>query len=72
MKMGKIVDELQEKEGVAVDRLEVWHNEENMKKLEEIDKDLCGGVPFFYNTQSGKWICGEADYEQLKGWASGN
>jgi thiol-disulfide isomerase/thioredoxin len=54
-----------------VDTFEVWHNKENAKKLEEIDKDFCGGVPFFYNTESKKWICGEAEYDELKEWATG-
>ena len=56
-------------EGVKVDRFEVWHNKENENKLLEIDKDLCGGVPFFYNTNNKKFICGEASYEELKEWA---
>jgi len=30
------------------------------------DKGHCGGVPFFINTETGKWICGEASYEELK------
>lgn len=37
----------------------------------ELDKDFCGGVPFFYNTKTNKWICGEADYDTLKKWAKG-
>ena len=37
----------------------------------EYDKDYCGGVPFFYNTETNKWICGETDYEELKKWAKG-
>ncbi len=67
--MHNLVEKLEKEEGIKVDALEVWHNEENAKRLEEIDKEFCGGVPFFYNTKSGKWICGEANYQELKDWA---
>jgi hypothetical protein len=26
-------------------------------------------VPFFYNTDNKKFVCGEATYEELKDWA---
>ena len=55
---------------VQIERLEVWHNKENLEQLEELDKDFCGGVPFFINTKTGKWICGEASYKELKDWAA--
>lgn len=67
--MHKLVKKLEEDKGVKVESLEVWHNEENEKRLLEIDKDLCGGVPFFYNTKNKKFICGEATLEELKAWA---
>ena len=54
-----------------IDKFEVWHNKENKKKLLELDKEFCGGVPFFYNTETRKWICGETDYDILKKWAKG-
>ena len=71
VRMHKLVEKLEKEEGVKVDTFEVWHNEENAKKLEEIDKDMCGGVPFFYNTETKKWICGEEEYKELKNWALG-
>ena len=49
--------------------METWHDEENAKLLEQYDKGRCGGVPFFYNTKSEKFICGNCDYETLKAWA---
>ncbi|MES2416383.1 MAG: hypothetical protein V4504_01655 [Patescibacteria group bacterium] len=69
--MHELISRVEKEEGVKVDVFEVWHNEENAKKLEELDKDMCGGVPFFYNTQTNKFICGEADYEMVKAWAKG-
>jgi hypothetical protein len=67
--MKVLVAKLEKEEGVKVDSFETWHNEENAKKMEEYDKDLCGGVPFFYNTKNKKFICGEASYDELKDWA---
>lgn len=69
MDMRKLVAKLEREEGIKINSLEVWNNEENEKKLLELDKDLCGGVPFFYNTKNKKFICGEATYEELKEWA---
>lgn len=72
VRMHELVERLEkEEEGVKVEALEVWHNKENEARLLELDKDLCGGVPFFYNTKTNKFICGEASYEILKKWAKG-
>jgi hypothetical protein len=68
--MHELVKKLEQEEEVKVDQFEVWHNDENLKKMEEVDKGFCGGVPFFYNTESKKWICGEATYDELKNWAT--
>lgn len=57
-------------EGIAIESYEVWHSDENSKKMDEYDKGYCGGVPFFVNPETGKWICGECSYEELKALAS--
>jgi hypothetical protein len=67
--MDPLVERLEDEEDVKVERLEVWHNEANMKRMREFDKGYCGGVPFFFNTKTEKWICGSADFERLKKWA---
>ncbi len=67
--MTPIIEKLEKETGVKVDRLEVWHDEENMKTMEKYDKNLCGGVPFFFNTDNGKFVCGEATIDELKTWA---
>ena len=67
--MMPLIDKLEKETGVSVERLETWHDEKNAAKLAELDKNFCGGVPFFFNTESGKWICGEAGYDELKAWA---
>lgn len=70
IKMAPLVEKLKD-EGFDVEQYEVWHNEENAKKNKEYDKGNCGGVPFFFNTDSGKWLCGEENYDALKVWAEG-
>lgn len=68
--MALLVEKLKS-EGFAVEQFETWHHPKNVKKQEEYDKGLCGGVPFFFNTNSGQSICGATDYEALKAWAEG-
>ena len=67
--MDPLVERLEDEEGAKIARLEVWHNEANAKLMREYDNGFCGGVPFFFNKKTGKWICGSADYERLKKWA---
>ncbi len=64
------VDKLIE-EGEKIEKLETWKNEENAKKLEEIDNGKCGGVPFFYNEESKAFICGSTTEENIRKWAAG-
>ncbi len=67
--MKPLIEKLEKENKFTLEKYEVWHNEENAKKMEGLDKNYCGGVPFFYNTKSNEWICGEASYEKLKTWA---
>lgn len=69
--MEPLVERLQEETGKSVQKLEVWHDEKNAKFMMQCDKGYCGGVPFFFNKKTGKWICGETSYENLKKWAMG-
>ncbi len=55
--------------GAKVERIEVWHDKANLARLEMIDKDMCGGVPFLYNEETKKFICGEAKVKEIKAWA---
>ncbi len=68
-KMRVLTERLEKEKGVILERHEVWHNDANIEKMEALDKEPCGGVPFFINTKSGKTICGEATYEELLAWA---
>lgn len=67
--MAPKVEKLEEQEDVEVEQLEVWSNQENADKQAELDAGKCGGVPFFYNTETDNWICGEATLKELKEWA---
>ena len=70
--MKPLVEAMEKKLKVKVERLEVWNNEDNAKKMQEFDRGLCGGVPFFYNTDSKQFICGSCDEEMLEAWANGD
>ena len=68
--MNPLVERLEKELGVKVEHVEVWHNSENRALLERLDNGKCGGVPFFFNENNGKWICGNTSYDKLKEWAS--
>jgi thiol-disulfide isomerase/thioredoxin len=75
--MDPIVEKLKAEAGIKITHLEVWHDSNNKKHMEQLDKDdqgneFCGGVPFFYNEKTGKKICGNTSFEKLKVWAEGN
>ena len=69
--MNPIVEELEKELSVKVEKLEVWHDAENMQMLQKLDDGKCGGIPFFFNEKTEKWICGSATLEKLKEWAQG-
>jgi thiol-disulfide isomerase/thioredoxin len=69
VRMAPVVDKLEKEEGVTIEKYETWHNEENAENMNTYDTGLCGGVPFFFNTETKAFICGETSYEALKKWA---
>lgn len=69
IRMKPLIAQLEKEEGVAVETHEVWHNENNARIMGTYDTGLCGGVPFFYNTETKAFLCGEVSYEELKRWA---
>lgn len=42
-----------------------------LQLLQRIDAGRCGGLPFFYNTQSKQFICGATDPHNLLKWGTG-
>jgi hypothetical protein len=75
-RMMPLVDKLHKETGIALERLEVWHDEKNadlMRSYRPIISPKCGGqlrTPTFINTETNDLICGEVDYEKLKEWAT--
>ncbi|MBP6885916.1 MAG: hypothetical protein KBC02_01585 [Candidatus Pacebacteria bacterium] len=67
--MNPLVERLEKEMGVSVEKIETWHNEENEAKRQQYDQGVCGGVPFFINTETGATLCGEVGYDALKSWA---
>ncbi|MBU1126564.1 MAG: thioredoxin family protein [Patescibacteria group bacterium] len=71
IEMHPLVEKLEKELGVQFEKNEVWNNEENAAKMSEYDKGICGGVPFFFNTETKEHICGATSYENLKKWVKG-
>ena len=69
--MASLVERLESEKEISLEKYEVWDDEENAKKFEQYDKGLCGGVPFFFNTDTNGYICGATSYEKLRDWAEG-
>ena len=73
-----VVDRLEKEEDVKVERLEVWHNDKNHKKMGDLKRlydQECEGnfvVPSFYDKESDRLICNPGSYENLKKWVIGN
>ncbi len=73
--MMPLVDRLMDEEGVEIEKLEIWHNEENadlMRSYKDVIAPKCGGqlrTPTFFDTETNDVICGEVEYEVLKEWA---
>ena len=69
--MNPLVEKLEKEENIKITRLETWHDSKNAKLLKMYDDGKCGGVPFFYDEKTKKFICGSVDYEEFKKWAKG-
>lgn len=73
--MMPLVDRLIEEEGVEIEKLEIWHNEENadlMRSFKDVIAPKCGGqlrTPTFFDPESSDVVCGEVEYDALKEWA---
>ena len=69
MSMKSLVKRAEDELGMKCESFEIWHNKENANRMDQYDKGYCGGVPFFYNLATHKWICGEVPYEEFKSFA---
>lgn len=67
--MDPLTEKLEKENSIRITKLECWHNAKNAELFEKLDQGRCGAVPFFYNEKTGKWLCGNQNYETLKKWA---
>ena len=73
-RMMPIVKRLEEEMNISLEKLEIWHNEDNadrMRSYKDIIKPNCGGqlrTPTFLNTETQNVLCGEVTYDILKQW----
>lgn len=79
LRMDPVVEAVERDVGRPIEKLEVWHHEENAHLMEdgpytEQLREACGGflgVPAFYNEATGEALCGEQDQDALLAWARG-
>ena len=69
--MDPLIAKLEKETKLKITKLEVWHNAKNAAIFQKLDAGKCGGVPFFFNEKTKKWLCGEVPYSELKEWATG-
>ncbi len=74
-KMMPLVERLEQETAVRFEKLEIWHDEKNADLMRSYRDDLapkCGQqlrVPTFFAPETKDAVCGEVDYDRLKGWA---
>lgn len=67
MSMKPVVADIEAETGETIEKLEVWNNEENLKKMEsygDLIGEACGGlpgVPAFVNVDTNQALCGAHD-----------
>jgi hypothetical protein len=72
--MRLLVAKLVYETGLTLEERDTWKKQSDYRLLENYqdsigDKD-CVGIPFFYNTDTGSYLCGEVSYKKLKAWAT--
>ena len=67
--MEPLKEQLKEELGVNIRCFEVWYDSKNLELMQRLDRGRCGGVPFFYNKRSRRYICGATTYNNLRAWA---
>jgi len=67
--MEPLKEQLRDELGLEIRCFEVWYDSKNLELLQRLDRGRCGGVPFFYNKRSRRFVCGATTYANLKAWA---
>ncbi len=61
--------------GIILDERDVWTNQADFRLYENYQNHVaktdpeCMGLPFFYDTKTGSYLCGEVSYKELLAWA---
>ncbi|MBI2548109.1 hypothetical protein HYW21_02045 [Candidatus Woesearchaeota archaeon] len=69
--MEPLIQRLEQELKLTVIRKEIWHNAQNQAEFKQRAAGKCRGIPFFFNEETGSWICGATNYDKLKEWATG-
>lgn len=64
--MAPTIEQFEAETGLKIEKIEIWHNEQNSEYFQECDDGFCGGVPFFFNEKTSAKLCGEQDLAALK------
>ena len=73
--MRPLIGKLAFETGITPDERDVWTSQKDFRLMENYqdavkkDDPECDGLPFFYNTKTGAYLCGEVSYKVLKAWA---
>lgn len=76
--MRPLIAKLAFETGTVLDERDVWQNQSDYRIYENYQNHVmttdpdCVGLPFFYNTTNGEYLCGEVNYKTLKTWAAAN
>lgn len=71
--MKKLLEKLHSEHDISVEMRDVWQSESDYRLMEnyiEHAESDCAGIPFFINTLTMQWVCGEVDYQELVDWAT--
>lgn len=75
MAMRPLLNKLTFETGLLVEERDTWKNKSDERLMEQyqgiVNNKDCDGIPFFYNTVTGDYLCGEVNYQTLKKWAEG-
>jgi hypothetical protein len=67
--MEVLIDRLENKVPVGVTKIVVGGSKDETTKLWKwLDDDRCGGLPFFYNVDTGEAICGATTWDNFLRW----
>lgn len=61
-----VLKKFEEKNEGEVTRVNVEENEDTKVLFEELARDVCVGVPFLYNEENGRHVCGFVEISEIE------